>query len=73
VSPAPLAAASQVRFQVGTVAAEVAFAGIVSAGVYQFNVVIPQVAEGDHEVIAEITGLSSRGLSGWGARIPVGN
>jgi uncharacterized protein (TIGR03437 family) len=37
--------------------AEVQWAGLVSPGLYQLNVVVPDVPDGDQEVIAEIAGF----------------
>ena len=38
----------------------IAFAGLISPGLYQFNVVVPQVDDGDVPVIAELRGLLTR-------------
>jgi uncharacterized protein (TIGR03437 family) len=37
--------------------AAIAFAGLISPGVYQFNVVVPDLADGDQPVVAELRGL----------------
>jgi trimeric autotransporter adhesin len=55
----PLANLSSLRITIGGVAARVDFAGIVSAGQFQFNVVVPDVPDGDREVIAEVSGVRS--------------
>jgi uncharacterized protein (TIGR03437 family) len=57
VNPAPLA--SPVTVRIGGVAASTQFAGIVSPGLYQFNVVVPNVLDGDSAVSIEIGGSSS--------------
>jgi uncharacterized protein (TIGR03437 family) len=53
--PAVLAEPVTVRF--GSAPAEVQWAGISGAGLYQFNVVVPDVPNGDVEVVAEIGGV----------------
>ncbi len=45
---------------IGGVAADIHFAGIVGAGLYQFNVVVPSLPDGDHPVLAEIGGFRSQ-------------
>lgn len=55
--PAPLA--SNVTITVGNVSAPVAFAGLVSSGLYQFNVTIPDVPDGEQPVVAQISGTQS--------------
>jgi uncharacterized protein (TIGR03437 family) len=47
---------STVRAQIGGVEAQVQFAGIVGPGLYQINVVIPDVSNGDQPLVAEIEG-----------------
>jgi uncharacterized protein (TIGR03437 family) len=32
----------------------------VAAGLYQFNVTVPSLADGDYEVIAKVAGLSTQ-------------
>jgi uncharacterized protein (TIGR03437 family) len=53
----PLARPEDLRVRIGGVDAAIAFAGLISPGVYQFNVVVPQVGEGDQAVVAELRGL----------------
>jgi len=48
---------SQVTVRIGGLMAEVQWAGLVSPGLYQLNVVVPDVPDGDQEVIAEIAGF----------------
>ena len=57
--PAPLQIArpEDLRVRIGGLDAPVAYAGLISPGVYQFNVVVPQVGEGDQAVVAELRGL----------------
>ena len=54
VNAAPLA--DQVIVRIGGIAADTQFAGIVSPGLYQFNVVVPSVPDGDNAVRVEIGG-----------------
>lgn len=51
--------AANVTIRIGGVAATVEFAGLVGVGLYQFNIVVPNLAAGDHAVVAEIGGVSS--------------
>ncbi len=54
----PLSLAPEdLRVRIGGLDAAVAFAGLISPGVYQFNVVVPQLAAGDQPVVAELRGL----------------
>jgi len=55
MSPAPTANA--VRIQIHTQQATVAFAGLVSPGLYQFNVTVPDLPDGDYPVTAEVNGV----------------
>jgi uncharacterized protein (TIGR03437 family) len=50
----PLADLSQLSITVGAVPAQVRFAGVVASGLYQFNVVVPNVAAGDQPISATI-------------------
>lgn len=60
VIPGVAALAAPVSITIGGVEATVEFAGIVGAGLYQFNVIIPDgLASGDAEVLAQIGGRSS--------------
>jgi len=57
----PLGLANDVTILFGGVPAEVTFAGVVQAGVYQFNVIVPDdVPDGDVAVVAEIGGVPSQ-------------
>jgi len=51
---------TEAALTIGTLPAEVSFQGLVAAGLYQFNVTVPTLADGDHEVKAEIAGLSTQ-------------
>ena len=58
ISPASLA--GQVTVKIGGIVANTQFAGIVTPGLYQFNVVIPNVPNGDNGVSMEINGTSTQ-------------
>jgi uncharacterized protein (TIGR03437 family) len=53
----PLARPEDLHIRIGGLDAAVAYAGLISPGVYQFNVAVPQVADGDQAVVAELRGL----------------
>lgn len=44
---------------IGGISADVAFAGIVEAGLFQFNVVVPDAGSGDQPLVATIGGVST--------------
>jgi uncharacterized protein (TIGR03437 family) len=53
--------ANNVRIMIGGVQANVAFAGLSGAGLYQFNVTVPAtVADGDQAVTASVGGVDSQ-------------
>ena len=56
-APLPLARPEDLRVRIGGLDAAIAWAGLISPGVYQFNVVVPQVPEGDRSIVAELRGL----------------
>ena len=66
----PVAAGSEVQsgslpvlpvIQVGGIAASVQFAGLISPGLYQFNVVVPPTAtSGDNTLTAQYNGLTTQ-------------
>ncbi len=49
-----------VSIRIGGKTAEVKYAGLVSSGLYQLNVVVPDLPSGDHPVAAQIGGVSSQ-------------
>lgn len=49
-----------VSVRIGEVNAEVLFGGLSGAGLYQFNVRVPNVTEGDRSVVAEIGGVQTQ-------------
>ena len=66
---APLTDPTQLHVTIGGVPATVSWAGIVVAGEYQINVVIPPLADGDQSIAATIGGVSTQN----GLLIPVKN
>jgi uncharacterized protein (TIGR03437 family) len=52
--------ANSVQFTIGGVAAPVAYAGLVGAGLYQFNLTVPDVPGGDAAVVAQIGGVQTQ-------------
>ena len=58
VAAAPLAHGISVR--IGGVPTRQTFAGLVGPGLYQFNVEIPDLPAGDHEVVIDIEGVSTQ-------------
>src|SRR5262249_55722915 len=66
---APMAESSGLKVRVGGLAADVKYAGIVAAGEYQFNLVVPALADGDQSIVADAGGVSSAA----GLVIPVKN
>ena len=51
--------AGAVTATIGGANAPVLFAGITGAGLYQVNVVVPSVADGDQKVVLTVNGLST--------------
>ena len=52
--------ANPVQITIGGVTAPVAFAGLVSPGLYQFNVTVPNLPNGDAAVLATIGGIATQ-------------
>jgi len=48
---AALSGTPPVRVQIGSIQAQVSFTGLIGNGLYQLNVVVPNVPDGDHEVV----------------------
>jgi len=48
-----------VTVTIGSTPAGVSFAGLAGTGLYQINVTIPSLADGDHEVIAHVQGIQT--------------
>jgi uncharacterized protein (TIGR03437 family) len=58
VVSAPMQTASAVTVQIDATAADVTYAGMTSAGLYQINVMVPAtLADGEYPVTAEIAGV----------------
>jgi uncharacterized protein (TIGR03437 family) len=49
--------ANPVTIRIDTAVANVTFAGLISPGLYQFNVTVPDLADGDHSLTAEVGGV----------------
>jgi uncharacterized protein (TIGR03437 family) len=56
----PLAHPEEFSLRIGGVDAVVQYAGLITPGLYQFNVVVPNVPVGDQPVVAELRGLLSQ-------------
>ena len=54
---------NSVSLRIGTTNAEVAFAGLSGAGLYQLNIVVPNLPDGDHDVVATVAGSRSQALA----------
>ena len=50
----PLPEAALLRVQIGSVQAQVGYAGLIGNGLYQLNVVVPNLPDGEHEVIVSL-------------------
>jgi uncharacterized protein (TIGR03437 family) len=50
----------KITVTIGGVTAKVQFAGVTGVGLYQLNVVVPHLPDGDQKVVANIGGLSSQ-------------
>ena len=55
---APLANPAAVT--IGGLDANVSYAGLVGAGIYRISAAVPAVADGDHEVIAQVAGIRTQ-------------
>ena len=60
VVPAPAPLANVVKIQIDTVLADVRYAGLTSAGLYQFDITIPDLPDGDHAVTAQAGSARTR-------------
>jgi uncharacterized protein (TIGR03437 family) len=52
-----------VQIRIGTTFADVQFSGLSSAGLYQFNLAVPGLPDGDHDVLATIAGVRTQSLA----------
>jgi uncharacterized protein (TIGR03437 family) len=66
---APVANLTQLHVTVGGVAATIQYAGMVSAGLYQMNVLVPPLDDGNAAIVASISGANSQS----GVNIPIKN
>ena len=57
---APAVLANSVQVTIGGANATVAWAGLVEAGLYQLNVAVPDLADGDASVVAAIGGVQTQ-------------
>lgn len=57
---APLVHADRLSIWIGRVKATVQYAGLSAAGLYQFNVVVPDVADGDNQLTAGMGALNTQ-------------
>jgi uncharacterized protein (TIGR03437 family) len=53
----PVPTANAVKIQIHTQQVPVAFAGLVSPGLYQFNITVPELPDGEYPVTAEVAGV----------------
>lgn len=60
LDPSPLENPTALRVRVGTVEAQVLWAGMVSAGLYQINLVVPALPPGEHLLTVEVAGIASQ-------------
>ena len=56
----PAVLSAPVTIRIGNVVANVAFAGLVGPGLYQFNVTVPNLPPGDQAVVFGIGGARSQ-------------
>jgi uncharacterized protein (TIGR03437 family) len=57
---APLTAPNELTVTIANLPVTVQFAGISAAGLYQFNLVVPNLPDGDQQVAAQIAGASTQ-------------
>ena len=68
-APAPIVDLTKLQVTIGGLPATVQYAGVTYPGVYQVNVIVPQLANGDQTVVATIGGVSSQ----KGVSVPIQN
>lgn len=56
-APLPIANAQDLRIRIAGQDTTITFAGLVTPGLYQFNVTVPTLPDGDYPLIAELRGL----------------
>jgi protocatechuate 3,4-dioxygenase beta subunit len=52
-----------VKLRIGQATSQVTYAGLTSAGLYQFNTVVPDLPNGDYPVVAEVAGIRTASAS----------
>lgn len=52
-----------VTIRIGQAAADVIYAGMTGVGLYQFNLVVPNLANGDYPVVAQIAGVRTSSIA----------
>jgi uncharacterized protein (TIGR03437 family) len=57
---APLSDPTKLAVFIGNAPASVQYAGLVSPGLYQINVVVPKIPDGDQPLLIGIGGLTSQ-------------
>lgn len=57
-APVPLSASANLNIRLGTTAATVEYAGLIAPGLYQFNLRIPGVADGDQRLTVDLGNVS---------------
>ena len=63
VVPGAAPLSSPVTIRIGTANANLLFAGLVGVGLYQFNVTIPDLPDGDHPVAATVGGVRTQSVA----------
>lgn len=56
--PAPLSASANLNIRLGTTPATVEYAGLIGPGLYQFNLRIPSVTDGDQRLLVDLSNVS---------------
>ena len=49
-----------VTVTIGAIPADVSYAGLTGAGLYQINITVPLMSDGDYPVVAQVAGLSTQ-------------
>jgi protocatechuate 3,4-dioxygenase, beta subunit len=52
-----------VTIRIGQASAQVLFAGMTAAGLYQFNTVVPDLPDGDYPVVAQVAGVRTASIA----------
>ncbi|HKE23988.1 MAG TPA: hypothetical protein VKB88_16595 [Bryobacteraceae bacterium] len=60
LAPTPAILANSVQVTIGGIEAPVAYAGLVGPGLYQINTTVPNVADGDAPVVAQVGGVQTQ-------------